>query len=85
MQNSENNDNTIISLGQNISINEPINQFNEIENSSTNIVNSSTNIVNSSTNIENSFNLNLCMARKNQTTGYMIQCPNKKKKWRLLW
>ena len=78
MQNSENNDNTIISLGQNISINEPINQFNEIENSSTNIVNSSTNI-------ENSFNLNLCMARKNQTTGYMIQCPNKKKKWRLLW
>ena len=71
MQNSENNDNTIISLGQNITINEPINQFNEIENSSINI--------------ENSFNLNLCMARKNQTTGYMIQCPNKKKKWRLLW
>ena len=65
MQNSENNDNTIISLGQNITINEPINQFNEIENSSINI--------------ENSFNLNLCMARKNQTTGYMIQCPNKKK------
>ena len=41
MQHSENNDNTIISLGQNITINQPINQFNEIENSSTNIENSS--------------------------------------------